>query len=160
MACSRYLSPRPWSTHYQHTRKPALIYPYRAKLGFRNGIINKNELQFTFCVIWISFNTLPSQTDHGSASLMCVHEHTDLRRRPAEQQNNRSQAECGMRRNKPVTQKEQTYPDAFNLIATTELQGKITAANEAFPEVSGYTARNRKISVTAWLRPNCSPATS
>ena len=54
-----------------------------------------------------------------------------------------------MRRNEPVTQKEQTYPDAFNLIATTDLQGKITAANEAFPEVSGYTARNRKISVAA-----------
>ncbi|MDO6822441.1 methyl-accepting chemotaxis protein [Marinobacter sp. 1_MG-2023] len=44
-----------------------------------------------------------------------------------------------MRRNEPVTQKEKTYPDDFNLITTTDLQGKITAANEAFSEVSGYT---------------------
>ena len=65
-----------------------------------------------------------------------------------------------MRRNEPVTQKEQTYPDDFNLITTTKLQGKITAANEAFSEVSGYTARNQKVSVTEWIRPNCSPATS
>ncbi|WP_144777772.1 methyl-accepting chemotaxis protein [Marinobacter maritimus] len=45
-----------------------------------------------------------------------------------------------MRRNEPVTQKERTYPDDFNLITTTDLQGKITAANDAFSEVSGYTA--------------------
>ncbi|GGE52573.1 chemotaxis protein [Streptosporangium jomthongense] len=44
-----------------------------------------------------------------------------------------------MRRNEPVTQKERTYPDDFNLITTTDLQGRITAANEAFAEVSGYT---------------------
>jgi aerotaxis receptor len=45
-----------------------------------------------------------------------------------------------MRRNEPVTQNEQAYPEHFNLITTTDLEGKITAANEAFSEVSGYTA--------------------
>ncbi len=45
-----------------------------------------------------------------------------------------------MRRNEPVTQKERTYPDDFNLITTTDLKGRITAANDAFAEVSGYTA--------------------
>ncbi|WP_100638049.1 PAS domain S-box protein [Marinobacter salexigens] len=44
-----------------------------------------------------------------------------------------------MRRNEPVTQKEQTYPDDFNLITTTDLQGRITATDEAFSKVSGYT---------------------
>lgn len=45
-----------------------------------------------------------------------------------------------MRRNEPVTQRERTYPEHFNLITTTDLQGRITAANEAFAEVSGYSA--------------------
>lgn len=46
---------------------------------------------------------------------------------------------CGVRRNEPVTQKEQAYPNDYNLITTTDLNGNITAANEAFSKVSGYT---------------------
>lgn len=45
-----------------------------------------------------------------------------------------------MRRNEPVTRNERTYPGDLNLITTTDLDGRITAANEAFSEVSGYTA--------------------
>ena len=44
-----------------------------------------------------------------------------------------------MRVNEPVTQKEQVYPDHYHLITTTDLRGKITAANEEFAEVAGYT---------------------
>ncbi|RBW49022.1 methyl-accepting chemotaxis protein [Marinobacter sp. F3R11] len=44
-----------------------------------------------------------------------------------------------MRKNEPVTQNTRTYPDHLNLITTTDLSGRITAANEAFSEVSGYS---------------------
>lgn len=44
-----------------------------------------------------------------------------------------------MRVNEPVTQKEQIYPEHYHLITTTDLRGKITAANEEFAEVAGYS---------------------
>lgn len=44
-----------------------------------------------------------------------------------------------MRINEPVSQKERGYPDHYHLITTTDLRGKITAANEEFAEVAGYT---------------------
>ncbi|PTB95113.1 chemotaxis protein [Marinobacter sp. B9-2] len=43
-----------------------------------------------------------------------------------------------MRINEPVSQKERGYPDQYHLITTTDLRGKITAANEEFAEVAGY----------------------
>jgi len=43
-----------------------------------------------------------------------------------------------MRINEPVSQKEREYPDHYHLITTTDLRGKITAANEEFAEVAGY----------------------
>ncbi|MFE8069924.1 PAS domain-containing methyl-accepting chemotaxis protein [Marinobacteraceae bacterium S3BR75-40.1] len=43
-----------------------------------------------------------------------------------------------MRRNEPVTQKERTYPDHYNLITTTDLRGKITFVNDEFAEVAGF----------------------
>lgn len=43
-----------------------------------------------------------------------------------------------MRRNEPVTGKERNYPDHYHLISTTDLKGKITAANEDFVEVAGF----------------------
>ena len=44
-----------------------------------------------------------------------------------------------MRRNEPVTQKERTYPATYHLITTTDIKGRITAANDEFAEVAGYT---------------------
>jgi aerotaxis receptor len=44
-----------------------------------------------------------------------------------------------MRINEPVSQKERGYPDHYHLITTTDLRGKITAANEEFAEVAGYS---------------------
>lgn len=44
-----------------------------------------------------------------------------------------------MRRNEPVTDKEKTYPDHYHLITTTDLKGRITAANTEFLEVAGFS---------------------
>ncbi|WP_417567275.1 PAS domain-containing methyl-accepting chemotaxis protein [Marinobacter sp.] len=44
-----------------------------------------------------------------------------------------------MRVNEPVTKKERLYPENYHLITTTDLRGKITAANEEFAEVAGYS---------------------
>ncbi len=44
-----------------------------------------------------------------------------------------------MRVNEPVTRKERHYPDHYHLITTTNLRGKITAANEEFAEIAGYS---------------------
>ncbi|WP_341580762.1 PAS domain-containing protein [Marinobacter metalliresistant] len=43
-----------------------------------------------------------------------------------------------MRVNQPVTQRERVYPEHYHLITTTDLRGKITAANEEFAEVADY----------------------
>ncbi|GHD43064.1 methyl-accepting chemotaxis sensory transducer with Pas/Pac sensor [Marinobacter persicus] len=43
-----------------------------------------------------------------------------------------------MRRNEPVTGKEREYPAHYHLISTTDLKGKITAANEDFLDVAGF----------------------
>lgn len=45
-----------------------------------------------------------------------------------------------MRRNEPVTGKERDFPVHYHLITTTDLKGKITAANEEFTEVAGFSA--------------------
>lgn len=44
-----------------------------------------------------------------------------------------------MRSNEPVTGREHTYPAHYHLISTTNLKGQITAANEDFLDVAGYT---------------------
>ena len=44
-----------------------------------------------------------------------------------------------MRRNEPVTGKEREYPAHYHLISTTDLKGKITAANDDFLKVAGYS---------------------
>lgn len=44
-----------------------------------------------------------------------------------------------MRRNEPVTHQEKRFPDHFHLITTTSLDSKITAVNDHFLEVAGYT---------------------
>lgn len=43
-----------------------------------------------------------------------------------------------MRRNEPITQRERDYPGHYHLITTTDVRGKITAANPFFAEVAGY----------------------
>ncbi|MBS0393720.1 MAG: PAS domain-containing protein [Proteobacteria bacterium] len=43
-----------------------------------------------------------------------------------------------MRTNLPVTQREVMLPDGSMLVSTTDLKGRITFANEAFVEVSGF----------------------
>ena len=44
-----------------------------------------------------------------------------------------------MRRNEPVTGKEQIYPDHYHLITTTDLTSRITSVNPEFSEVAGFT---------------------
>ncbi|MDX1633590.1 MAG: methyl-accepting chemotaxis protein [Marinobacter sp.] len=44
-----------------------------------------------------------------------------------------------MRRNLPVTDKEVTYPSELHLITTTDLDSRITAVNEDFLKVSGFS---------------------
>src|SRR5690625_5884530 len=43
-----------------------------------------------------------------------------------------------MRRNYPVTNREQQYPEGEQLISTTTPRGVITAVNEAFCRISGF----------------------
>lgn len=44
-----------------------------------------------------------------------------------------------MKTNLPVTQKEELYPATFNILSTTNLEGKITHASADFVTVSGYS---------------------
>ena len=44
-----------------------------------------------------------------------------------------------MRNNGPVTDREQLYSSATMLVSMTDLKGRITYANPAFVQVSGYT---------------------
>ncbi|KUE81424.1 methyl-accepting chemotaxis protein [Aeromonas schubertii] len=46
-----------------------------------------------------------------------------------------------MRNNQPVTQKEVLYGDEESLISTTDLESRITYANEAFCKVAGFTEK-------------------
>ncbi|KEF30762.1 Aerotaxis sensor receptor protein [Marinobacter nitratireducens] len=43
-----------------------------------------------------------------------------------------------MRRNEPVSGKERRYPPHYHLITTTDIKGRITAANTEFAEVAGF----------------------
>ena len=43
-----------------------------------------------------------------------------------------------MRTNLPVSQREVTVADGMTLMSTTDLQSRITYANGAFVQVSGY----------------------
>ena len=45
-----------------------------------------------------------------------------------------------MRNNQPVTQREHPLPPDVYLISRTDLKGRITFANRAFVEVSGFTS--------------------
>jgi len=45
-----------------------------------------------------------------------------------------------MKRNLPVTDNEQRFPESKKLISTTDLKGIITHCNDVFVEVSGYSA--------------------
>ncbi|BEE19125.1 methyl-accepting chemotaxis protein [Aeromonas enteropelogenes] len=44
-----------------------------------------------------------------------------------------------MRVNQPITQRERLYPDHQNLISTTDLESRITYANEEFCDIAGFT---------------------
>ena len=44
-----------------------------------------------------------------------------------------------MRSNLPVTQREFDFPANATLMSTTDIQGNITYANDAFIEVSGFS---------------------
>lgn len=43
-----------------------------------------------------------------------------------------------MRNNQPVTQREYEFPDSVTLMSVTDPTSRITYANEAFIEVSGF----------------------
>ena len=43
-----------------------------------------------------------------------------------------------MRVNHPVTQRERLYPEHQNLISTTDLESRITDANEEFCQIAGF----------------------
>src|SRR5690606_9165209 len=49
-----------------------------------------------------------------------------------------------MRRNEPVTQREQVYSTDCNLISITNLKGLIQYANDDFCDVSGYSRNELK----------------
>ena len=44
-----------------------------------------------------------------------------------------------MRVNQPVTQRERLYPDHQNLISTTDLESRITYANDEFCDIAGFS---------------------
>ena len=44
-----------------------------------------------------------------------------------------------MRVNQPVTQRERLYPDHQNLIYTTDLESRITYANDEFCDIAGFS---------------------
>lgn len=44
-----------------------------------------------------------------------------------------------MRVNQPVTQRERLYPSHQNLISTTDLESRITYANDEFCQIAGFT---------------------
>ena len=44
-----------------------------------------------------------------------------------------------MRVNQPVTQRERLYPSHQNLISTTDLESRITCANDEFCQIAGFT---------------------
>ena len=44
-----------------------------------------------------------------------------------------------MRINQPVTQRERLYPDHQSLISTTDLESRITYANDEFCEIAGFS---------------------
>lgn len=45
-----------------------------------------------------------------------------------------------MRNNQPITQRERSFPNTQRLITTTDLKGQITYCNQAFIEISGFSA--------------------
>ncbi|MCB1653213.1 MAG: methyl-accepting chemotaxis protein [Pseudomonadales bacterium] len=45
-----------------------------------------------------------------------------------------------MRNNQPITQTERTFPAEQRLISTTDLKGQITYSNQAFIDISGFSA--------------------
>jgi aerotaxis receptor len=45
-----------------------------------------------------------------------------------------------MRNNHPITQREHSFPDSQRLISTTDLKGQITYCNQAFIDISGFSA--------------------
>jgi aerotaxis receptor len=44
-----------------------------------------------------------------------------------------------MRNNQPVTQHEQPFPHGQVIISHTDAKGRITHANDAFIDISGFT---------------------
>jgi aerotaxis receptor len=44
-----------------------------------------------------------------------------------------------MRNNQPVTQRERPFPKGATLMSTTDPQSRITYANAAFTQISGFT---------------------
>ena len=49
-----------------------------------------------------------------------------------------------MRVNQPVTQRERLYPAHQNLISTTDLESRITYANDEFCQIAGFTLEERQ----------------
>jgi aerotaxis receptor len=45
-----------------------------------------------------------------------------------------------MRNNQPVTQRERNFPESQRLISMTDLKGQITYCNQAFVDISGFSA--------------------
>jgi PAS domain S-box-containing protein len=47
-----------------------------------------------------------------------------------------------MRNNQPISQREYQYPDDATLMSTTDAESRITYANDAFIEVSGFASED------------------
>lgn len=55
-----------------------------------------------------------------------------------------------MRINQPVTQRERLYPDHQSLISTTDLESRITYANDEFCEIAGFQLDELVGNTTIW----------
>ena len=47
-----------------------------------------------------------------------------------------------MRQNLPITNQERKFPKGQKLISTTDTRGTITYCNDAFVQISGFSAKN------------------
>lgn len=61
-----------------------------------------------------------------------------------------------MRVNQPVTQRERLFPAHQSLISTTDLESRITFANEEFCQIAGFSLAELQGPPTIWCAtPTC-----
>ena len=63
-----------------------------------------------------------------------------------------------MRINQPVTQRERLYPEHQSLISTTDLESRITYANDEFCHIAGFNLEELQGSTTTWCATRICPS--